>query len=246
MHPFINVFGWFEIPAMGFSILCGTLVAFALIWFLHKKSPIAPQFILDGLIWTILLGFVGMKILYWIVTPPAWPTNWAEWRDLLTTGMVFYGGLAGGILGIFIVARVRKVPFLDYGDLFAPAFCLAHAGGRVGCFLAGCCYGMEYHGLCAAELHGVSRLPVQLMEAGFLVLLSGALVWLFLRAKRRGLVTAVYMLAYAVWRFVIEYFRADAERGFVGALSTSQFISIFILLAGLGLMYYSFRAKKAI
>ena len=242
MHPFIR----FQLPSMGFSILCGTIAAFALLWFLRKKTPIAPQHILDGLIWTICLGFVGMKLLFWIVTPPAFPKTWADVLSLLSEGMVFYGGLIGGVLGVFICARARKIPFADYGDLFAPAFCLAHAGGRVGCFLAGCCYGMEYEGACAVHLNGVSRLPVQLMEAGFLVLLSAGLVWLFLRFKRRGLVTGVYMIAYAVWRFIIEFFRADAVRGFVGALSTSQFISIFILLVGLVFVLYSIKiAKKA-
>jgi len=245
MHPFLNFFSLFQLPAMGFCILCGTIAAFVLIWFLHKKSPIAPAHILDGLIWAIFSGFVGMKVLYWIVTPTQFPTTWAALFEVISTGMVFYGGLIGGVLGVLICCRVRKVKFVDYGDLFLPAFCLAHAGGRIGCLLAGCCYGVEYHGFCAVELEGVSRLPIPLMESLFLLLLAGALVWLFLHVKRRGLVTAVYMLGYALWRFVIEYFRGDAERGFVGALSTSQFISVFILLVGLWFLYRSLRKDKS-
>jgi len=123
----------------------------------------------------------------------------------------------------------------------APCFCLAHAGGRIGCLMAGCCYGMEYTGPCAVVLDGVSRLPTQPMEAIFLVILSGILTAIFLKKTNRGTVTGWYMTLYAVWRFVIEFFRDDF-RGNVGTLSTSQFISLFIFALGIFLLVRSRRA----
>lgn len=252
MHPTID-FGLFQLPAMGISILCGTVLAFLLLFLLRKKTRLSTDQSLDGLIWAILLGFVGMKALYWIVTPVELPTNLREVLDFLATGMVFYGGLIGGILGILICSLRKKVNPFEYADYFAPAFCLAHAGGRIGCLLAGCCYGMVVDSAHPFGIVyptdanilpiGASRLAVPVMEAAFLVLLAAVLSVLFIHRKRRGFVTGIYLLLYSVWRFIIEFFRDDIERGFVGALSTSQWISIATFAAAIVLIVLSFRWK---
>ena len=91
-------------------------------------------------------------------------------------------------------------------------------------------------------LDGVSRLPTQPMEAAFLVILSAILMAIYLKKPRRGTVTGWYMVLYAVWRFGIEFFRADF-RGNVGPLSTSQFISLFIFAFG---VYLLIRSRKAV
>ena len=206
-----------------------------------KGSPLSEDNLLDALIWAILLGFLCAKVLYFIVEPPQMPHSWRELWDLISAGLVFYGGLLGGLLGLFLVSRKTKKNMITFTDLMAPCFCLAHAGGRVGCLMAGCCYGMEYTGPCAVVLDGVSRLPTQIMEAIFLVILSAVLIAVYLKKPRRGVVTGLYMTIYAVWRFVIEFFRAD-YRGNVGPLSTSQFISLFILAFGVYLLIKSRRA----
>ena len=236
MHPFIHI-GSFALPMYGLCTMVGTVFALLAVFRLRKKgSPLSEDNLLDALIWAILLGFLCAKVLYFIVDPPKAPESWEDVWDLISSGLVFYGGLIGGLLGIFFASRKTKQHFLTFTDLMAPCFCLAHAGGRVGCLMAGCCYGMEYSGPCAVVIQGVSRLPTQLMEAAFLVILSGVLISLFRKKPRRGVVTGWYMTVYAVWRFIIEFFRAD-ERGAVGALSTSQFISLFILALGVFLLY---------
>ena len=242
MHPFIHI-GNITLPMYGLCTMVGTVFALLAVFRLRKKgSPLSEDNLLDALIWAIVLGFVCAKALYFIVDPPRMPHSWAELWDLISAGLVFYGGMLGGLLGlVFVSLKTRKSVF-TYGDLLAPCFCLAHAGGRVGCLMAGCCYGMAYSGPCAVVLDGVSRLPTQLMEAGFLVIFSGILTALYLKKPRRGTVTGWYMVLYSVWRFVIEFFRAD-ERGTVGFLSTSQFISLFIFAFGLFLLI---RSRKAV
>ena len=238
MHPFIHI-GSITLPMYGLCTLVGTIFALVAVFHLRKKgSPLSEDNLLDALIWAILLGFLCSKILYFIVEPPQMPHSWREVWDLVSTGLVFYGGLIGGLLGLSLVSVKTKKNIITYTDLMAPCFCLAHAGGRMGCLMAGCCYGMEYSGPCAVVLDGVSRLPTQPMEALFLVILSGILIFAFLKKPRRGTVTGWYMTLYAVWRFVIEFFRAD-ERGTVGMLSTSQFISLFIFAFGLFLLIRS-------
>ncbi len=239
--------GNFGVPSMGLCILVGTVLAVFLSWLLRKESSLDwnGEFV-DSVIWGVLLGFVGMKILYWIVTPDEFLSAIREGRilDLLTTGMVFYGGLIGGILGVFICSRRKKKNFFEFTDLFAPCFCVAHAFGRIGCLLVGCCAGVEpgesvlfgaatYNGACAfTYANGHQHLPVPLMESIFLILLCVVLIVILKKAKHLGTVTGWYLVLYAIWRFVIESFRGDAERGIYGLFSTSQWISFAILIAG--------------
>lgn len=240
--------GNFGVPAMGVCILVGAILAVFLSWLLRKESSLDWNGeVVDAIIWAVLLGFVGMKLLYWIVTPNEFIDAIKHGRilELLTTGMVFYGGLVGGILGIFICSRKKKRSFFEFSDLMAPCFCVAHACGRIGCLLVGCCAGVEpgdpvlfgaatYHGACAfTYADGHQHLPVPLMEAVFLLLLCVALILILKKAKKLGTVTGWYLVLYAIWRFVIESFRGDAERGIYGLFSTSQWISFAILLAGI-------------
>ena len=254
--------GSFGVPAMGMCVLVGTVLAVFLSWLLRKKSALDwnDEFV-DSIITAVLLGFAGMKLLYWIVTPDVFKTAFANGLfpgllSLLMEGMVFYGGLIGGILGIAIIAKKKKKNFFEFTDLFAPCFCVAHAFGRVGCLLVGCCYGLQigetsqfglltYQGACAVKyLDGAMRLPVPLMESIFLLLLCVVLVLIFCNEKHLGTATGSYLSLYAIWRFTIEMFRGDAERGKFGPLYTSQWISIAILAAGIVVLILSRRWKK--
>lgn len=254
--------GSFGVPAMGFCVLVGAILAVLLSWFLRKRSALDwnGEFV-DAIISAVLLGFVGMKILYWIVTPGVFKDAFSNGffkglLELLMSGMVFYGGLIGGLLGIVLVARKKKKNFFEFTDLMAPCFCVAHAFGRIGCLLVGCCYGVAtgettqfglctYNGVCAVKyLDGTMRLPAPLLETIFLLLLCVVLVLIFRKEKHLGTVTGWYLILYAIWRFVIEMFRGDAARGKYGPLYTSQWISIAILIAGVVILILSRRWKK--
>ena len=262
LGPFLFHIGSFGIPTMGMCVLVGAVLAVFLSWLLRKKTALDwNDAVVDAIIWAVLLGFVGMKILYWIVTPDVFKTVFRNGffqglLSLLMEGMVFYGGLLGGLLGIVIVARKKKKNFFEFTDLMAPCFCVAHAFGRIGCLLVGCCYGVQigettqfgvltYQGACAVPYaDGAMRLPVPLMESIFLLLLCGALVLIYRKEKHLGVTTGWYLILYAIWRFVIEMFRGDAERGKFGPLYTSQWISIAILAAGVAILVLSRRWKK--
>jgi phosphatidylglycerol:prolipoprotein diacylglycerol transferase len=254
--------GSFGVPAMGFCVLVGAILAVLLSWFLRKRSALDwnGEFV-DAIISAVILGFVGMKILYWIVTPGVFKDAFSNGffkglLELLMSGMVFYGGLIGGLLGIVLVARKKKKNFFEFTDLMAPCFCVAHAFGRIGCLLVGCCYGVAtgettqfglctYNGVCAVKyLDGTMRLPAPLLETIFLLLLCVVLVLIFRKEKHLGTVTGWYLILYAIWRFVIEMFRGDAARGKYGPLYTSQCISIAILIAGVVILILSRRWKK--
>ena len=183
---------------------------------------------------------LGMHILYGITNIPYW-NKLLEAKDfmdflnrfgIIFGGSVFYGGLIGGMIAGGISAKVQKLPMEDVTDCSAPVIAIIHGFGRIGCFLAGCCYGVEWeHGLTfhdsiVESANGVPRLPVQLIEAGFEFALGILLFILVKKRKLYGRLLCFYLIAYPIGRFIIEFWRGDEYRGFIGALSTSQLISI--------------------
>jgi len=150
-------------------------------------------------------------------------------------GSVFYGGLFGGIIAGFIVIKINKnySIFVDIIAVNAPLF---HFFGRIGCFLGGCCFGIPCeHGFKytinpIAEANGVTRFPVQLLEALFNLCLFFFLNHLLKKEKYKNKLIYVYLSLYAAGRFLIEYLRGDTYRGFWFVFSTSQIISIIIIL----------------
>ena len=241
MLPSFTVFG-LTLPMYGVLSASGMLAAFVLLALTRKYTRFSEDHVLSVIIWAVISGFLGAKILYWLVE---WKQVVADPSFLLHTlreGFVFYGSLIGGLIGVGIFAARKKLPFFAFTDYTIPGLVLGQAFGRVGCHFAGCCYGMECESPISivfptgsAAPAGIPLLPTQLMESAFLFLLCAFLVWRLTKKKPFGTVSGWYMVLYGVWRFTIEFFRSD-ERGFVGALSTSQFISIFIFAGGLALL----------
>ena len=241
MLPSFPVFG-ITIPMYGVMSAVGMLAAFILLGFTRKHTRFSEDHALSAAIWAIVMGFIGAKVLYWIVELDQIIADPSYLLHTLREGFVFYGALIGGLLGVAIFAATKKLPFFSLTDYFIPALVIGHAFGRIGCVFAGCCYGME----CVSPISivfpegsaapaGVPLLPTQIMESAFLFLLCAFLVWRLKKQKPFGTVSGWYMVLYGAWRFGIEFFRSD-ERGAVGVLSTSQFISIFVLLGGIALL----------
>lgn len=148
---------------------------------------------------------------------------------IITSGFVFYGGLFGAIAGTLFFAKIQKYSKKDLLQLATPGYSIFHAFGRIGCFFAGCCYGKKANwGFALWNEPGVLRIPVQLIESFFLLILTGIL--LKMEVKLKSNIFVIYMMSYAVFRFIIEFFRGDQIRGIWGEFSTSQWISLFIVV----------------
>ena len=237
MPETITLFGK-ELPVYGLCYFGGIFLAAAVAMLLCKKRGFADRWeIVYSGIYTMIGGLLGAKLLYIAVSLRQIIELHMPFIALLKGGFVFYGGVIGGMLGLFIYCKQFKLSFWQYGDLFAVVLPLGHALGRVGCFAAGCCYGIEYHGsLSHTYTHalsngttpiGVPLLPIQLIESALLVVLFVFMLLLFLRhPKSQQLLAAVYVLSYSVLRFVLEFFRGDGARGVYFGLSTSQWISL--------------------
>lgn len=250
MKPVLFTIGKFAVHGYGFMIAIGVIIAYFVAEFRAKRLGLQPDKIFALTITCLLGGFLGAKILYYIVEIKSIIKDPSILLDI-GDGFVVYGGIITGILSGYIYCRIRKLNFLDYFDLVMPEIALAQAFGRLGCFMAGCCYGCESHA--AWGLHfpaesvapsGVALVPIQLISAFLNFANFFALCYLAKKCKNKGQIASLYLLFYAVGRFVVEFWRGDVVRGSVGALSTSQFISIFIFLAGLLLIaYFTFKQR---
>ena len=240
--------GPFTVYSYGFMIAVGVFAAWLTAEYRAKKYRADTDQIFFLVLWCLVGGLLGAKLLFWIT----------EWKEVaadpgfilrtMTDGFVVYGGIIGGIIAGWLYSRITKLNFLKYFDLMIPSVALAQGFGRIGCLLAGCCYGRETdlpigvifpEGALAPA--GIRLLPTQLISSAGNFLIMAILLATYPRRKRKGDTGFLYMLLYGVGRFLIEFLRND-ERGAVGGLSTSQFISLFIVAAGILLMCNKRRA----
>ncbi|MCX7895359.1 MAG: prolipoprotein diacylglyceryl transferase [Thermoanaerobaculum sp.] len=260
MHPFLVDLGFFALPTYGVFLALGLVAGLWTARSRAKRAGLPPDKVVDLGVWVVFAGLLGGKLLL-VVAEPGYLTSLQGWVSLLRAGGVFYGGLLGALAAAALLVRRWRLPFWPLADTVAPSIALGHAFGRLGCFFAGCCYGAScsapwavvFSHPKAAEISGtplgIPLHPTQLYEAGFNLLNYLFLAWLFRRQVPRRLVGQVlgfYLANYGVARFVIEFFRGDADRGFLfgGLLSTSQGIAAVLVPVGVFLILRGTRRAR--
>ena len=232
--------GPFTVYGYGLMIAIGVLVAYSVGEYRAKKQGLDP----DSLFWITISclvgGILGAKLLFIIVEIKSIIADPSILLDV-THGFVVYGGIIGGIGIGYLYCKLKKLVFLKYFDLVMPSIAIAQGFGRVGCMFAGCCYGREtdswfhviYHSSDFAP-NGVALIPTQMIMAILNFAHFFILAFVIKKlVKHDGQIAGFYLVFYSIGRFFLEYLRND-PRGNVNILSTSQFISLFILVAGLG------------
>ena len=259
MLPYIHLFG-ITLPTYWLMSVLG-LAAVAVYILIRRKRLGLPA---DDLIHIVLLGVVGAiigaKLLYLVTMIPLIAGNFGKIVGdpqllvaFLTQGYVFYGGLFGALLAVWLYCRKYSVSFASASVLIAGAIPLFHIFGRVGCFCAGCCYGVgaPWGVVFTQSLeapNGVPLVPVQLFESGANLLIFIAVTLFQRRSKHPERSLVVYLMAYAACRFALEFVRGDLIRGGFLGLSTSQWISAGILLffaVRLAIRYYTKRISPS-
>ena len=230
--------GPFTVYGYGLMIAIGILAAYVTAEYRAKKHGLDPDKIFYLVIWAVVGGFAGAKVLYFLTRLKDIMENPRVLLDL-ADGFVVYGGIIGGIFSAMAYCKIKKMPFLKYFDLVMPSVALAQGFGRIGCFLAGCCYGRETDSALGIVFHNssyapndVKLLPTQLISSGLDFLLCAVLILLDRKKKGDGQIAGAYLVLYSIGRFILEFYRGDLIRGNVGALTTSQFIAIFVAMAG--------------
>lgn len=238
----LEIFGWSFHPILhnyGLLMFGGFLLGLLLAARRSVRCGIARRHIYDLGIWLVLGALVGAKVLLILLSPARF---FANPLGFLSAGGVFFGGLLGAVAAAIWFFRSRGIPVWNGGDLMAPSIALGHGVGRLGCFAAGCCYGVPADGPTAVTFtdvyaNSVTGVPLhtplhptQLYEAGVEFALCLFLLWLTPRRRFAGQVFLTWVLLYSLARFAIEFFRGD-PRGFMleGLLSTSQVLGVVLL-----------------
>ncbi len=239
-----------EIPLYGLLYWLGILISGIVASFIAKKRSVSVFDIVSCGTYTMIGAGIGAKLLFIAVSWKQIIQYNISFIGILKGGFVFYGGLIGGILGIIIYSLQFKMNIFDFFDIFAVVLPLGHSFGRIGCFFAGCCYGIQYDGLFSHTYTisagttplGVPLLPIQLIEAFLLLILFTTLLFIFLRNPYKKLLSVkIYAFSYAIIRFVLEFFRGDKERGGFLYLSTSQWISIILVAVVIAQIFLSIK-----
>lgn len=253
MLPELFSIGPFTFYSYGLMTAIGIIAAVCFGEYEAKKSGLAGDGFITGLgIACVIGGYASSKLLFWITILPEILANPKRLLEL-SSGFVVLGGLIGGILTAYFYCRVKKTDFWKTFDLLIPFVALAQCIGRIGCFLAGCCYGQPTDCAIGVVFHNslyapseIRLFPIQLISSGLNLMsfLFLYIVWKKL-APKKGVVGALYIITYSTGRFFLEYYRGDLERGNVGILSTSQFISIFTVVIGIVMFMLRLKAESS-
>jgi phosphatidylglycerol---prolipoprotein diacylglyceryl transferase len=212
------------------------------LWVLESKklTPGVPtDAIVNAIIAMFLLGILGAKLLFIVTNLQHYRSGLFQITKISSGGIVFYGGFIGGLAALLIWIRRRKLPYRATLNAIAPGLAIGHAIGRLGCFAHGCCHGAICHlpwGVSYQDPRALARPlnvplhPTQLYEVLGLALIGGLCLWQNRKHKSASNAFKYYLLSYASLRFFVEFFRADTLRGAWAGLSTSQWVSIVLII----------------
>lgn len=243
MKPVLfNIFN-IKIYGYGTMIAIGILCAYLLFIYRTKNIDYNQDKLFNMTCIAVISGIAGAKLLYLLVNFKELTDNFS-WKALIP-GYVVYGGIIGGVLAVYLYSKSKKWDSKKIFDLAIPCVALAQGFGRIGCLLAGCCYGKPTNSFIGIIFNnsyiapiGVKLVPTEIISSLFDFVLAFFLIWYTKKNKKDGMIFALYVIIYSIGRFIIEFFRGDTERGFVGVLSTAQFISIFIMLTGIFMVFH--------
>lgn len=198
----------------------------------------------DLAFWLMIGGILGARIAYVLSNFNYFMAAPQEIIRVDQGGLIFYGGLIGGVLAFLLFVKSRHLNVSDMADFAITALPLGHALGRIGCFLNGCCGGCEVQ-TPSFLTGGLTHYPVQLYEAAFNLGVYGLLTWYFLtrRGTKYGSVAALYLMTYPICRFLLEFIRGD-ERMRVGGLDVAQIVSLCLILVGVALWIFIHRRHE--
>lgn len=256
MYPVFELFGK-TIGVYGVCAVIGAAFAVVLSYLLIRGRDYLAE---DAALVAVAIGIgclIGGHLLYGItqwrtlaemfgnITHLSWKEIWA-YLQYCFGGQVFYGGLIGSCVGLLVYFQLPPARTLNKRkvlDVFAVVVPLFHCFGRIGCFFGGCCYGIEssfgfivHNNIYNPAINDVRRFPTPLLEALCNLLLFVFLLIVFKKKAYQGKILYLYMVTYPVIRFCDEFLRGDEVRGFLGPLSTSQWISIALFVAGVVLL----------
>ncbi|MCX5686041.1 MAG: prolipoprotein diacylglyceryl transferase [Candidatus Omnitrophica bacterium] len=230
MHPILLKLGPFTIYSYGVMVAIGFAVSTFLIYRRAARFDISQDKVIDLAILILVSGIIGARLLYVLINRSFYLANPLDIIKLSKGGLVWYGGFAAALFAVIIYLKNNALDFWEVTDLIAPYIALAQGLGRIGCYLNGCCY-------------GINGFPVQLCASASLFIIF--IILLVVQAKRHfvGEIFLGYCILYSLKRFVIEFFRGDNPK-ILSVFTLSQITSVIIFIAALALFIYKASAWK--
>jgi len=251
MLPKLFQIGDFFLPTYGLLVAAAFLTALWLAGRLARREGLDPEDVTNLGVYCALSGLAGAKLLMFVFDWSYYAQNPGQIFTLSTlrAGGVFHGGLIVALITAFVYMRKKKLPALKTADVFAPALALGHAIGRLGCFAAGCCWGVacdrpwavtftnpDAHSLVGVPLNTPIH-PTQLYEAAAELAIFGVLYRLFPKRRHDGQLIGLYLVLYSVARFLVEFLRHHQQANpWGGPLSSTQWIALGLLVPGIYLL----------
>lgn len=233
MRQVLFEIGPLSIHSYGLALVIAFYSTYFLLRYDLKRLKYDPQLAADIVFWAAVGGILGAKIYY---LAENYRTLLADPVGMIFSGygLVFWGGLIGGTLGVTYVLYRKKLNWLVFSDLVAPLLILGYAVGRSGCFMNGCCYGVETDlpwGIHFQHLPaGISVHPTQLYEIALGLIIFGYLWWRRLRIKYSGELFFTYFILAGAERFLIEFIRINPK--YLFNLTGAQLIAVILIGTG--------------
>lgn len=256
MHPYLIQIGSKTIPSYGFFLTLGYLASILVILILSRKQKLPLVEITSYALFGTVISILGAKIYIWlsdiIRNFSVYVQSPKEILRIPEGGGGFYGGLILGILfSIWYLPKVR-LPFWKVADIVGAGTALGYSLSRIGCFMAGCCYGRPSSLPWAVSFPPLSEPvhPTQLYDSGLNFMNFLALLTVLNRKKFDGQVISLDIIINSGIRFFVEFYRGDAGRGYVfqgksayASLSIPQLICLIGVATGISL--YLIHKKRA-
>lgn len=248
MYPTLFEVGPININSWGLMLAIAVIIAIFGVGRLFQREGYDQDIVLDMVLIMVVAGLIGSRLAYVLIY------QWEEFlqnpallfalQDGGISGLVWYGALILGFLSFIIYIRWKRLDGWKLVDMFVPYVALGYALVRIGCFLAGCCYGEATScglGVVFPNVDSLPRHPTQLYSSLLNFILFAFLLWYFPRRKFAGEVLALYIGGYAIYRFIIEFLRESVI--FYGVFTLGQVFSALLLISAVVL--YWWRSQSA-
>lgn len=253
MDPIAFHLGPLAVRWYGIMAAAGLLAAMVLLNSNRNFIGMTKEQCSNAVMVALIAGIAGARIFYVVQFFDLYRNNFFEIFRIDRGGLVYYGGFILAVLSLIVYSRIAKLDIIRLWDGFTPALAVAHALGRIGCFLNGCCFGKPTEfftgipypaGSEPAKRYGDLPLhPVQLYEAGE-NLLCALLYFYLVRKAPRGVAGASYLIIYGTLRFVNEFARGD-HKLIAGMVTPAQLIGIILIIAGAVMLALFLRRKES-
>jgi len=249
MHPILFKIGPITVYTYGVMAALGILFGSLILMKLAEREGLNTKDVADTAFWTVLAGVVGARVFFFLYNPE-YLTSWYRLFFFWEGGLVWYGGVLFGALTAVYFIKKRNIPFWKFADIVSIPLSVGLGFGRIGCTMAGCCYGKVCHSPfsivfkdphSAAPL-GIPLCPTQPLSAAANFAIAGLLYLLYKKRRAPGETFGFYLILYGTFRFFIEFLRATPKE-LLGLFSNNQAISIIMVAVGTLILIHRRRLK---